>query len=58
MLGNYSKLIGSIVGAAAGALVAFGVLPESLATPELQASLVAVLSAVCTYFFPANKPTA
>lgn len=55
MLGNYSKLIGSIVGAAAGALVAFGVLPEELATPELQAALVAVLSALATYLFPANK---
>lgn len=58
MLGSYSKLIGSIVGAAAGALVAFGVLPDSLATPELQASLVAVLSAIATYLFPANKTPA
>lgn len=56
-MGNYSKLIGSIVGAAVGALVAFGVLPESLATPEIQASLVAILSAVATYAFPANKPS-
>lgn len=58
MLGNYSKLIGSIVGAAAGALVAFGVLPDALATPELQASLVAVLSAIATFLFPANKTPA
>ncbi len=54
-MGNYSKLIGSIVGAAAGALVSFGVLPEELATPELQASVVAVLAAVATFLFPANK---
>lgn len=54
-MGNYSKLIGSVVGAAAGALVSFGVLPEELATPEIQASVIAVLSAVFTYFFPANK---
>lgn len=56
-MGNYSKLIGSIVGAAAVALVAFGVLPEDLATPELQASFVAVLAAIATYLFPANKPS-
>ncbi|MCG6115123.1 MAG: hypothetical protein MEQ84_07975 [Mesorhizobium sp.] len=55
-MGNYSKLIGSVVGAAAGALVAFGVLPEELATPEMQASVVAVLSAVFTWAFPANTP--
>lgn len=54
-MGNYSKLIGSIVGALAGAAVSFGILPESLATPELQASVVAVLAAVATYLFPANK---
>lgn len=53
---NYSKLIGSVVGAAAGALVAFGILPEELATPEIQASVVAVLSAIFTWAFPANKP--
>lgn len=57
-MGNYSKLIGSIVGAAVGALVAFGVLPDSLATPELQASLVALLSAIATFVFPANKTPA
>ena len=54
-MGNYSKLIGSLVGALAGALVSFGVLPESLATPEIQGSIVVVLSGVVTYFFPANK---
>lgn len=58
MLGTYSKLIGSIVGAAVGAAVAFGILPDGLATPELQASLVAILSAVATYLFPANKTSA
>ena len=57
-MGNYSKLIGSLVGGIAGALVSFGVLPESLATPELQASIVAVLAAVATYIFPANNPDA
>lgn len=54
-MGNYSKLIGSIVGAAAGALVSFGILPEALATPELQGAVIALLSGVATYLFPANK---
>lgn len=53
-MGNYSKLIGSIVGAVAGAGVAFGILPEELATAELQASVVALISAIATYFAPAN----
>lgn len=57
MLGNYSKVIGSIVGALAGALVSFGLLPAELATPEIQAGVIAILSAVATYAFPANKPS-
>ena len=52
---RYSKLIGSIVGVAAGALVSFGLLPEQLATPEIQTSVVGVLTAVAVYFFPANE---
>ena len=55
MLGNYSKIVGSIVGALAGALVSFGILPDQLATPEIQTSIVGILSAVFTFFFPANK---
>lgn len=55
MLGNYSKIVGSIVGALAGALVSFGILPDQLATPEIQTSVVGILSAVFTFFFPANK---
>lgn len=54
-MGNYSKLIGSVVGAGAGALVSFGVLPEEFATPEIQASVTALFVAVFTYAFPANK---
>lgn len=56
-MGNYSKLIGSIVGAVVGAAVAFGALPADLATPELQASIVAVLAAIATWLFPANTPS-
>ncbi len=51
---KYSKLLGSLIGAAAGALVSFGVLPEELASPEIQASVVALGAAILTYFFPAN----
>ncbi len=55
MLSPYSKLIASLVGAALGAAVSFGVLPEQLATPEIQTALVALISAVCVYLAPANK---
>ncbi|MBP0438406.1 hypothetical protein [Tianweitania sediminis] len=56
-MGNYSKLIGSVVGAAFGAAVAFGLLPNELATPEIQGSVIALITAVCVYFFPANQPS-
>ena len=53
-MGNYSKLIATIVGALASSGVAFGLLPENLATPEIQASIVTVVTALFTYFAPAN----
>lgn len=56
-MGNYSKLIGSIVGGVAGLLVAKGLLPSEWATPEIQGAIVVLLSAAATYFFPANKPS-
>ncbi|WP_315920470.1 hypothetical protein [Mesorhizobium sp. SP-1A] len=56
-MGNYSKLIGSIVGGVAGLLVARGLLPEEWATTEIQGAIVVLLSAVATYAFPANKPS-
>ena len=55
-MGNYSKLIGSIVGALAGVLAGLG-LPEALTGPEIQGALVVILSGAFTYFFPANKPS-
>ena len=55
-MGNYSKLIGSIVGGIAGILAARGFLPAEWATPEIQGAIVVLLSAVATYAFPANKP--
>ena len=54
-MGNYSKLIATIVGALASSGVAFGLLPENLATPEIQASVVTVITAIFTYFAPANS---
>ena len=57
-MGNYSKLIGSIVGGIAGILVAKGLLPDSLASADVQSAFVVLLSAVSTYLFPANKPAA
>lgn len=53
-MGNYSKLIGSIVGAVFGIAVSFG-LPEALASEEIKMSVVAILSAVATFAFPANR---
>ncbi|HEV2501492.1 MAG TPA: hypothetical protein VGV39_00355 [Mesorhizobium sp.] len=55
-MGNYSKLIGSIVGGVAGLLVARGLLPAEWATPEIQGAIVVLLSAAATFAFPANRP--
>lgn len=55
-MGNYSKLIGSIVGGVVGIAVSFG-LPAEWATPELQGAIVVVLSAIATFIFPSNKPS-
>lgn len=57
MLGNYSKLVGSIVGGAFGFAVSKG-LPEALATPDVQAAVVGMFGTLFMYFFPANKPSA
>lgn len=55
MLGNYSKLAGSIVGGLVGFAVSNGFLPPELGTPEIVAALTAICSAVATYAFPANR---
>lgn len=55
MLGNHSKLIGSIVGGILGIAVNKGVLPQEWATPDVQAAILVLFSAAMTYFFPANK---
>jgi hypothetical protein len=56
-MGNYSKLIGSIVGGVFGLLATFG-LPVEWATPEIQGAIVTGMSAIFTFIFPANTPTA
>lgn len=59
MFGNYSKLLGSVVGSIFGIAVAANALPAELATPEIQGAVVALITGVVTYAFPANKkPTA
>lgn len=56
MFGNYSKLIGSLV----GGIVGFGVsrlgLPAEIATPEVQGAITILLGAACTWAFPKNIP--
>jgi phosphate/sulfate permease len=55
-MGNYSKLIGSLVGGLVGFGVAKGLLPADWNTPEMTSALTLILSAVFTFAFPANKP--
>lgn len=57
MLGNYSKLIGSLVGGIFGVLVSRYGLPDAWATPEIQGAVTVLLSAACTWAFPANEPS-
>ena len=52
-MGRYSKLIGSVIGALVGIAAAFGINVEAF-TPEIQASLIVVLTAIGTYISPAN----
>lgn len=55
-MGNYSKFIGSLVGAVFGYAVAKLGLPESFATPDIQSGVVMIFSMLFVYLFPANKP--
>lgn len=54
-MGNYSKLIGAVVGGIAGILVGQFGLPEAYTTPEIQGAVVTLLSAIATFAFPANR---
>jgi hypothetical protein len=56
-MGNYSKLIGAIVGGVVGLLGSKYALPAEFSSPDIQAAITLILSAVATYFFPANKPS-
>ncbi len=52
-MGNYSKLVGALVGALASIGIGFG-LPADLLGPEIQAGLSVIIVGLFTYFFPAN----
>lgn len=54
-MGNYSKLIGSLVGGALGLAVSILGLPAEAATPEIVSAVTVLLSAIATFLFPANK---
>jgi high-affinity Fe2+/Pb2+ permease len=55
-MGNYSKVIGSVVGAVLGFAVSKFGFPADFATPEVVAGVTALFSAIATYFFPQNTP--
>lgn len=55
-MGNYSKLIGSIVGGLVGLGVSIGLLPDSVNDPEIIGAITVLFSAIATYAFPANVP--
>lgn len=55
MLGNISKLVGSLSGGIVGWLIARLGLPADLMTPDFQAALIVVLSGLFTFFFPPNR---
>ena len=54
MLTDYHKMIGTLVGAAIGAAVSLGVLPQEWATPEVQIAIVTLISVIGTYLAPKN----
>lgn len=56
-MGNYSKLIASVIGGVLGIAASFG-LPTDWATAEVQSAIAVIGSAIAVYFFPANKPSA
>ena len=55
MLGNYSKLIGSLVGGIFGIAVSKFGLPDTWATPEVQGAVTVIMSAAFTWLFPPNE---
>lgn len=55
MLSPYSKAIGAFIGSLVALLVAFGLLPPDLVTPEIIGGIAAVAATVAVYFAPKNK---
>ena len=53
-MGNYSKLIGSLLGGALGIAATLG-LPTEWATPPVQGAIITLLAGIATWAFPANK---
>ncbi len=56
-MGNYSKLIGSLLGGIAALAAGWGI-PAELLGSEMLAGLQVLLVGIITYIFPANEPTA
>ena len=52
-MGNYSKLIGAIVGPLLGIGATLG-LPAAFTGPTIETALIALISAVVVWAFPAN----
>lgn len=55
MLGNHSKLYGTIVGGGVSWLVSRGLLPPEFSTPDMIIAMTTFFAALVMYFFPANK---
>lgn len=56
-MGNYSKAIGSVVGATLGLLVAYNFIPAEVNSVELATGITAIITGIVTWAFPANKPS-
>lgn len=54
-VGNYSKLIGSLVGGILGFAVAHWGFPSVFDTPEAIGAITILVGAIATWAFPANK---
>ena len=54
-MGNYSKLIGTLVGGGISWGISKGLLPVEWADPTTVSAITTLITAICVYFFPANK---
>jgi len=55
-MGDYSKLVATIVGFALSFAVGKFALPTEWASPETVTSVSGAITAILVYAFPANKP--